>query len=44
VRAAYTVGKGDPWWGYLTIKTATEQSFTGARDPAAVLRKRLGLA
>jgi hypothetical protein len=43
LRDAYTVGKGDPWWGYLTIKTATEQSFAGARDPAAVLRKRLGL-
>jgi hypothetical protein len=42
---AYTVGNGDPWDGYLLrVKTATEQSFTGARDPAAVLRKRLGLA
>lgn len=44
LRAAYTAGNGDPWWGYLTIKTATEQSFNGARDPAAVLRKRLGAA
>jgi hypothetical protein len=44
VRVAYNVGGGDPWTGYLTIKAATEQSFTGARDPAAVLRKRLGLA
>ena len=37
---AYKAGGGDPWTGYLTIKAATEQSFTGARDPLAVLRKR----
>jgi len=41
---AYQVGGGDPWTGYLTIKAATEQSFTGARDPLAVLRKRLRLS
>jgi hypothetical protein len=39
---AYTAGRGDPWAGYLAVKQATEQSFAGTRDPAAVLRKRLG--
>jgi hypothetical protein len=43
---AYAHGPGgDPFYGYMhRLRPATEQSFTGARDPAAVLRKRLGLA
>jgi hypothetical protein len=41
---AYRAGNGDPWQGYLAVKVATEQSLAGARDPAAVLRKRLGVA
>jgi hypothetical protein len=42
---AYAFGNGDPWDGYLLrIKAATEQSFTGARDPTRVLHKRLGLS
>jgi hypothetical protein len=43
---AYVLGPGgDPFYGYMhRLRPATEQSFTGARDPAAVLRKRLGLA
>jgi hypothetical protein len=42
---AYTAGAGDPWVGYMyRIKPATEQSFDGARDPLAVLRRRLGAA
>jgi hypothetical protein len=41
---AYRAGNGDPWAGYLKVKTATQESFAGARDPNAVLRKRLGVA
>jgi DNA-binding transcriptional MocR family regulator len=43
IRLAYQTGRGDPWAGYLHhIKPATEHNFAGARDPYAVLRKRLG--
>lgn len=38
---AYRIGNGDPWDGYLEISAATEKGFGGARNPAAVLRKRL---
>ncbi len=38
---AYRLGGGDPWTGYLEIKTRTEQGLDGARDPLKVLRSRL---
>ncbi|MFV9424930.1 hypothetical protein [Microbacterium sp. S1037] len=38
---AYRIGNGDPWVGYLEIKAAIDQGFAGARNPVAVLRKRL---
>ena len=38
---AYRLGNGDPWDGYLKIKTRTEHGFDGAATPAAVLAKRL---
>jgi hypothetical protein len=44
LEAAYRVGAGDPWDGYLKVKAATAENFATARDPAAVLRHRLGLA
>jgi hypothetical protein len=35
---------GNPFYGYMhRLKPATEKSFDGARDPTAVLHKRLGL-
>jgi hypothetical protein len=41
----YLLGDDNPWVGYMhRVKPATEQTFDGAHDPAAVLRKRLGLA
>lgn len=45
LQAAYKLGDGDPWAGYLHgVKPETEQSLDTARDPAAVLRQRLGIA
>lgn len=38
---AYRLGSGDPWVGYLEIKTRTERSLEGARDPKAALNARL---
>ena len=38
---AYRLGNGDPWDGYLKIKTRTEHRVDGAAAPAAVLAKRL---
>ena len=38
---AYRIGNGDPWDGYLEIKAAIDQGFAGARNPVAVLKKRL---
>ena len=38
---AYRIGNGNPWDGYLEIKAATEKPISGARDLAAVLRKRI---
>lgn len=38
---AYRIGNGNPWDGYLEIKAATQQGFSGARNPDAVLRTRL---
>lgn len=44
LRIAYAAGRdGDPWDGYRQVKHEL-QSFGGSiRDPAAVLRKRLGV-
>jgi len=45
LETAYRVGaERDPWDGYLKVKAATVENFATARDPAAVLRHRLGLA
>lgn len=41
---AYSIGNGNPWDGYLSIKHATETPITGANNPAAVLRRRLTAA
>ncbi|KXC05763.1 helix-turn-helix domain-containing protein [Microbacterium hominis] len=38
---AYTHTTGDPWDGYLTISAATTDAFDDARDPRAVLLKRI---
>jgi len=41
LRAAYALGDGDPWDGYLKIKASTESALGDARDPRAVLLARL---
>lgn len=38
---AYALGSGDPWQGYLEVKTLTEKSMSWARDPAAALRAQI---
>lgn len=38
---AYTHPTGDPWQGYLTISHATARHFDDARNPRAVLLKRI---
>lgn len=39
---AYSLGAGDPWNGYLEVKHRTRHAITDARNPASVLRARLG--
>lgn len=41
---AYHHGNGNPWDGYLKVKHLTEDAITSARNPGAVLRKRLEVA
>lgn len=41
LRAAYVIGRGDPWDGYLVVKSATEAALGDARDPRALLLARL---
>lgn len=41
LRAAYALGNGDPWDGYLVVKEATETAIGDARDPRAVILHRL---
>lgn len=41
LEAAYTLGDGDPWDGYLAINDATSTTFADARDPRAVIIHRL---
>lgn len=38
---AYRVGSGDPWVGYMALRRECEAPLSAARNPAAVLRKRL---
>lgn len=41
VEHALRLGHGDPWAGYLEINLRTEAALVGARNPRAVLTKRL---
>lgn len=38
---AYRIGSGDPWAGYMVLRRECEAPLSDARNPAAVLRKRL---
>ncbi|KTS91874.1 hypothetical protein NS183_01825 [Microbacterium testaceum] len=40
LRIAYSIGHGDPWDGYLIVKSATEAAIGDARDPRALLLSR----
>ena len=40
LRVAYVLGNGDPWEGYLVVKSTTEASIGDARDPRALLHSR----
>lgn len=41
---AYRLGHGDPWEGYREVKTRTEATLDGARDPRRALLSRLTAA